>query len=291
MTLCKVLSQRIPRVFVETTGNGQLEQLLASNHPISVGGCWSPSASNLKNQTTSAVKRTLHYEAITSYAGKRPLFAAVLRPKKPQSFQINQSSVTAASGRAVTHVAEQWCSPDAIIASDNYVLAAESKDKEMCNDEAWIRPQEGRCGWKIEALVSSVGCSISWWQLETKAPEATKPAVTQTTSAAMIHPARIEELYFSKKVQRTCWGQGAVWLKKCSILNIKISFKFCAFVCVGLFSFTTRADTLWGKDVHTKTAVRKAAAQKTSWQSQSRIFTFPKAQFEHIKPSSSSKTN
>lgn len=32
----------------------------------------------------------------------------------------------------------------------------------------------------------------------------TVTAVTQTTSAAMIHPARIEELYFSKRVQRKC---------------------------------------------------------------------------------------
>lgn len=48
-------------------------------------------------------------------------------------------------------------------------------------------------------MVLSVGGSFSWWQLGTKAPEATKPAVTQTTSAAMIHPARIKELCFSKK--------------------------------------------------------------------------------------------
>lgn len=58
-----------------------------------------------------------------------------------------------------------------------------------------------RAGWKIRALVSSVGGSLSGWQMETKPEEATKPLLTQTTSAAMIHPDKIEELYFSKNAQ------------------------------------------------------------------------------------------
>lgn len=48
----------------------------------------------------------------------------------------------------------------------------------------------------------SVGGLLSWWQLETQATEAAEHFLTQNTSAAMIHPARIEEL--SKRASYDC---------------------------------------------------------------------------------------
>lgn len=134
--------------------------------------------------------------------------------------------------RAVARVVGQWCSPASIITSDNCVIA-ENKDNEVCNDKARIRPQEGRCWWKIRALVSSVGGSLSWWLLEPKAPEATKPAMTQNTSAAMIHPARIEELYFSKRIG---WGQKDTERKSIQLFFFFFLLSFLHF----LFTWTVK---------------------------------------------------
>lgn len=53
-----------------------------------------------------------------------------------------------------------------------------------------------RCGWKIRALVLSVGGPFSWWHMGMTEPEATTPTVAQT---AMNHTAGIKKLCFPKK--------------------------------------------------------------------------------------------
>lgn len=48
-------------------------------------------------------------------------------------------------------------------------------------------------------LMESRGTGVERRRLALNTPEATKPNMTQTTSAAMIHLARIEEPYFTKE--------------------------------------------------------------------------------------------
>lgn len=68
--------------------------------------------------------------------------------------------------------------------------------------------------WMDGALVLSVGGSLS------KGAEAAELDLTQPTSAAMIHSARIEELYFSE--QSTSCGQSVVRkLRKRSVSDNK----------------------------------------------------------------------
>lgn len=121
----------------------------------------------------------------------------------------------------------------------------------MLGDDCWeqsqwdvsrreLKPQEQRCGWKIMAVVSSVGGLVSWWQLEDAGSRSHKSCSDSNYICSNDSPGRIEELHWKSAKNKSRLLKETQ--EKSSIL-VKLR-KWCVCLCVlVLFGFTAKVCT------------------------------------------------